>query len=199
MHAHEPSRRFRIASPGSTSCQSDASRGSRSSANMITRSSSIPSRSRRARAETHSTTDPHQTSMAESSAASDCSRPLDSSRTSNGTIAEESQNLTGPLGAPQGGLPRPRRCFWAAAAARSRMLVARRHDPAAPCRRGQVAPGARPVRSCCRFPRLHASCCARPASRLRSRARPATGWCAVDRIGAPAQILGHAAARVHIP
>ncbi len=55
----------------------------------------IPSRSRRAKAETHSTSEPHQTSIAESFTASDRKRWLDGSRTSNGTIAEASQNLTG--------------------------------------------------------------------------------------------------------
>ena len=77
--------------------------------------SSITLRSRRARAETHSTSDPHHTSMSGSLAANACRRRVEASAISSGMIADASQNLTGPPGVPRGGLRQPRHPAWHAA------------------------------------------------------------------------------------
>ena len=91
----------RIASLGSISCQASASCCSRRSASVIARALSAPSRSRRAKAELHSTSDPHHTSMAESFATIDSSCRVCGSTTSSGTIAEASQNFTDPRAVPR--------------------------------------------------------------------------------------------------
>lgn len=89
----------RMASLGSISCQLSASCRIRLIASVIAGAASAPSRSSRAKAETHSTSEPHHTSMAASFAASACRRRVDTSATSSGTIAEASQNLTDPSAA----------------------------------------------------------------------------------------------------
>ena len=89
---------------GSISCQSAASCSSQPNARTAACGSSAVSRSGRTRAETHSTFDPHHTSMAGSLAAKACKRRVEVSAISNGTIAEASQNLTDFPGALRGGL-----------------------------------------------------------------------------------------------
>jgi hypothetical protein len=67
----------------------------------------------------------NQTAIAESFTASACKRRLDGSATSSGTIAEASQNLTGPPAAPRPGPQRPNHPSFDAVADRRTVRAAR--------------------------------------------------------------------------
>jgi hypothetical protein len=114
-------RRKRIAlsrtlSLGSISCHPTSNSFSRCKARAIIFSSAAPSRSRRASADMHSTREPHQTSISGSSLRSSCKRRVNGSATRSGTIADASQNLTGPRAVLRVAPPTPMRRLSAVAA-----------------------------------------------------------------------------------
>gem|GEM_PF-6275025 len=122
-------RRKRIAvsrrlSLGSISCHSISNSCSRCKARVIICSSAVPSRSRRVSADMHSTREPHQTNISESSLRSSCKRRVNGSAIRSGTIADASQNLTGPRAVLREALPMPMRRLSAAAVPRSTAIAA---------------------------------------------------------------------------